>query len=167
MISCFSGVLWTLISVTLAFLSAFSIISSTWVLQFADSDQNGFGPMKSCQLTVEDNLYFVQHCSYFVLDNGVMNWPSSPFQVTALLYSVGTFFLLIASIFAFSSLLTLSVWRQRTSWLAGYFQLSAGNLTFVQNILYFLKVFDSPGIQYFSRNYFQYFNKYTYTIIKG
>ena len=75
------GVLWTLMSIVLAFLSAFSIVSSTWVLQFADSDQNGFGPMKSCRLTVEDNLYFVQHCSYFVLDNGVMNWPSSPFQV--------------------------------------------------------------------------------------
>merc|ERR1712226_1133667 len=30
-----------------------------------------------------------------------------------------------ASCFAFSSLLTLSAWRQRTSWLAGYFQLSA------------------------------------------
>ena len=76
-----AGLLWTMISIVLATLSAFSLAASTWVLQYPDSDQNGFGPLKSCQLSMEPNLDFVQKCQYFILDNGVMNWTSSPFQV--------------------------------------------------------------------------------------
>ncbi len=133
---CVVGLLWAATSLLLTFLSGFTVASSTWVLQFPDSDQNGFGPLKSCHFRVEPDLHFVQKCSYFILGttshgDHVASWPNSPFQVTALLYCVGTLFLSLASLFAAATLCPLpALCTHRLAWLAGYFQLSAGNTSF-------------------------------------